>query len=80
MFGLPVSQSTGAIWDGMDAEGRAVTEAAADNSINAASEADIAKYQPIADAIVAKVVEEAAGAGVDAAAARQCIVDEMKKG
>jgi TRAP-type C4-dicarboxylate transport system substrate-binding protein len=80
VFGLPVSQSTGAIWDEMDAEGRAVTEAASDNSINEASEADIAKYQPIADEIIAKVTDEVAATGVDAKAARACIAETMKNG
>jgi len=80
VFGLPVSQSTGAIWDEMDAEGRSVTDAASDNSINEASAEDIAKYQPIADAIIAKVIEEAAATGVDAQAAHDFIAETMKNG
>ena len=60
-------------WDGIDAKGRAVTEAAGDNSVNAASGADIAAYKPIAEDIVKSVLEEVSAKGIDANAARAMI-------
>ncbi len=79
VFGEPASRMAGKVWDGIDAKGRAVTEAAGDNSVNAASGADIAAYKPIAEDIVKSVLEEVSAKGIDANAARAMIQDEMAK-
>ncbi|MGI9331659.1 MAG: TRAP transporter substrate-binding protein [Gammaproteobacteria bacterium] len=78
VFGEPLSRAIGAVWDENDASGREATLAAPDNSINAASAADVAAYGPIALSIKAKVIEEVAAKGVDAQAAYDFIVSTMK--
>jgi TRAP-type C4-dicarboxylate transport system substrate-binding protein len=78
VFGEPLSRATGAIWDEIDEEGRQATMDTADNSINEASEADVAEYKPIADDITAKVIAEVAATGVDAQAAHDFIAETMK--
>ncbi|MEM7291003.1 MAG: TRAP transporter substrate-binding protein [Pseudomonadota bacterium] len=79
VFGEPASRMAGKVWDGIDAKGRAVTEATGDNSIHAASDADIAAYKPIADGIVSSVIEEVNAKGIDANAARAMIQEEMAR-
>jgi len=80
VFGLPISQSTGAIWDEIDAIGRELTLNTPDNAINQASKEDVAAYGPIADQVTAKVIDEANAKGVDAKAARDYIAETMKSG
>ena len=77
VFGEPASRMAGKVWDSIDAKGRSVTKDANDNSINAASEADIAAYKPIADDIIASVLAEVDAKGIDAKAARAMIQEEM---
>lgn len=77
VFGEPVSRMAGKVWDEIDAIGRKVTEAAADNSINVASAEDQAAYAKIAEKIRAKVIKEVAAKGVDAAAAVKFIAETM---
>ena len=54
-----------------------VTEAAADNAINVASEADQAAYGEIAAQIRENVLAEIAGKGIDAQAAYDMVRTEM---
>ncbi|MBX2826510.1 MAG: TRAP transporter substrate-binding protein [Gammaproteobacteria bacterium] len=77
VFGEPASRMSGQVWDKIDVIGLEVTNAAADNSINAASAEDITKYAEIADGIVANVLAEVTEKGIDAAAAHQMIIDLM---
>ncbi|MEL6235631.1 MAG: TRAP transporter substrate-binding protein [Pseudomonadota bacterium] len=77
VFGEPLSREIGKIWDEIDAEGRAVTEATSDNAIMTASEADQAAFTGIAEAVIADVLTEVAETGVDAEAARAMIMSEM---
>lgn len=77
VFGEPASRMAGKVWDSIDSAGREVTMGTGDNAINAASDADIAAYQPIADGIIEKVLAEVADKGIDGAAAREMIIKEM---
>ena len=77
VFGEPTARAIGAIWDEIDREGVAATEAAGDNRIVLASDADIAAYKPIADGILAKVLAELSEKGVDAEAAYAMVRAEM---
>ena len=77
VFGEPASRMAGQVWDAIDVEGRKVTEAAADNSINPASAADIAAYGAIAEKIRANVLEEIGAKGIDAQAAYDMVKSEM---
>jgi len=77
VFGEPASRMAGQVWDEIDVIGREVTEAIADNSINMASDADLASYAEIADGIVANVLAEVTEKGIDAAGAHQMIIEIM---
>lgn len=77
VFGEPASRMAGKVWDEIDAIGREVTQAAPDNSITLASEADQAAYAEIAEQIRKSVLEEISAKGVDAAAAYEMVKTEM---
>jgi len=77
VFGEAASRMAGKVWDEIDAIGRKVTEAAADNSINVADAADQAAYAKIAADIRAKVIAEVAKKGIDAKAAVAFIAKDM---
>ena len=77
VFGEALSRMAGQVWDEIDKEGRAVTEAAADNSFNAVSADDQAAFAKIADEIKAKVLADIKAAGVDADAAYEMVKKEM---
>lgn len=77
VFGEPASRMVGAVWDEIDAGGRAATEAAGDNTINAASAADLAAYKPISENIIKNVLAEIGGKGIDAEAAYDMVKSEM---
>ncbi|MCT8972735.1 TRAP transporter substrate-binding protein [Microbaculum marinisediminis] len=78
VFGEPLSRAIGQVWDEIDQEGRQATMDAGNNSINEASDADRAAYQPVADEVTASVIEEVSKTGVDAQAARDFIAETMK--
>jgi len=80
VFGEPLSRAIGQVWDEIDEEGRQATLEADNNSITPASAEDMKAYQPIADGVVSKVIEEVNGTGVDAQAARDYIAEQMKSG
>lgn len=77
VFGEPASRMAGQVWDAIDVIGREVTEAAADNTITAASDADVEAWSKIADDVTASVLVEVTEKGLDAAAAHQMIIDVM---
>ena len=77
VFGEPLSREIGKIWDEIDAIGRDATQSTDGNAINAASAADLEKFNAIAADVRAKVIGEVNGAGVDAQAVYDLIVTEM---
>ncbi|MEX0345798.1 MAG: TRAP transporter substrate-binding protein [Rhizobiaceae bacterium] len=78
IFGEAMSKAFGETWDEIDRIGKEASEGAADNSINTASDADIAKYQELSGPIVNGVLEEVSAKGIDAKAAMEFIANEMK--
>ena len=79
VFGETASRMAGKVWDEIDVAGRQVTEDAADNSINPASEADVAAWEDIAANIRENVLAEVEAKGVDARAAHAMIQAEMER-
>lgn len=77
VFGEPASRMMGAAWDASDAKAREMTEAAADNTIVVASEADQAAFAEMAARVRDKVLAELDAAGIDAKAAHEMVVNEM---
>ncbi|KIC45844.1 C4-dicarboxylate ABC transporter substrate-binding protein [Ruegeria sp. ANG-S4] len=77
VFGEPLSREIGKIWDEIDAIGREATEGTDGNAINAASAEDLEKFNVIAADVRTKVFDEVNGAGIDAQAAYDMIVNEM---
>ncbi|MEX0279068.1 MAG: TRAP transporter substrate-binding protein [Ruegeria sp.] len=77
VFGEPLSREIGKIWDEIDAIGREATEGTDGNAINAASSEDLEKFNVIAADVRTKVFDEVNGAGIDAQAAYDMIVNEM---
>lgn len=77
VFGEPASRMAGAVWDNIDARGRALTKSTADNAIHNASDDDVAAYKTISGPIIANVLSEVEKAGVDAKAAHEMIAAEM---
>ena len=79
VFGEPASRMAGTVWDEIDVAGREVTMATADNSINPASDADVAAWEEIAAKIRANVLAEIAAKGIDAQAAHVMVKAEMAR-
>ncbi|WGI22275.1 TRAP transporter substrate-binding protein [Amylibacter sp. IMCC11727] len=79
VFGEALSQMAGAVWDQIDTAGREATAAAEGNTMQVASDADLAAFNAIADKVIAKVKAELAEKGVDAEAAYSMVVEEMAK-
>ena len=77
VFGEPASRMAGTVWDAIDVAGREVTMDTPDNSINPASEADVAAWEGIAEKIRASVLAEIEAKGIDAAAAHAMVKAEM---
>ena len=77
VFGEPASRMAGTVWDAIDVAGRQVTMDAPDNSINPASEADVAAWEGIAAKIRANVLAEIEAKGIDAKAAHDMVKAEM---
>ncbi len=78
LFGEKVSREFGKVWDDIDKEGEQVSMDTADNSINKASDADIAKWRELSGPIVEKVLDEVSAVGIDGKAAMEFIAAEMK--
>lgn len=79
VFGAPLSREIGKIWDGGDVEGRKLTEETEGNTITLAPEADQAAFAEISEKIIADVIAEVNGAGVDAQAAYDGILADLAK-
>lgn len=79
VFGEALSQMAGAIWDQVDTAGREATASAEGNTMQVASDADLAAFNAIADKVIAKVKAELADKGIDAEAAHAMVVEEMAK-
>lgn len=79
VFGETASRMMGKAWDASDARARAATEAAADNRIVTASEADQAAFAEMAARVRDKILAELDAAGIDAKAAHGMVVEEMAK-
>jgi TRAP-type C4-dicarboxylate transport system substrate-binding protein len=77
VFGEPASRMLGGVWDGMDEEGLALTNATEGNEIVDASPEDVAAYEPIKTKIIEGVLAEIAATGVDAQAAYEMVKSEM---
>ena len=77
VFGEPASRMAGTVWDAIDVAGRKVTMDTADNSINPASEVDVAAWEGIAEEIRANVLAEIEAKGIDAAAAHAMVKAEL---
>lgn len=77
VFGEPLSRALGAIWDDIDAAGREATEGADGNAIVPASADDIAAFQQLSEGIIANVLQEVDGKGVDANAAYAQVTTEL---
>lgn len=77
VFGAPLSQAIGAIWDAGDAESRALTDATEGNTTTVASDADQAAFAEVAQAVATDVIAEVAATGVDAQAAYDQIMAEL---
>ena len=78
IFGEAMSRAFGETWDEIDGIGTEATKAAADNSINNASDGDIARYKELSGPIIDGVLEEVSAKGIDAGAAMEFIANEMK--
>lgn len=78
IFGEALSKAFGETWDEIDEIGTEASNATADNSINMASEADIAKYKEMSGPIIETVLGEVSAKGIDAKAAMEFIAGEMK--
>ncbi|GFE52110.1 ABC transporter substrate-binding protein [Roseobacter cerasinus] len=77
VFGEPLSRALGAIWDDIDAAGREATESAEGNAIVPASADDVAAFQKLSEGIIANVLQEVDGEGVDANAAYAQVKTEL---
>ena len=77
VFGEPASRMAGTVWDAIDVAGREATMDTAENSINPASEADVAAWEGIAEKIRADVLAEIEAKGIDAKAAHAMVKAEM---
>lgn len=77
VFGEPASRMIGAKWDAADVAARAATEAAADNTITVASDADQAAFAEMAARVRDKILAELDAAGLDAQAAYAMVKAEM---
>jgi len=77
VFGEEMSRMAGAVWDEIDAIGRAALDADSSNSYTESSAADTAAYSKMAEPIVAAVIAEVTAKGIDGAAAKAFIADTM---
>ncbi|WP_068313001.1 TRAP transporter substrate-binding protein [Polycladidibacter hongkongensis] len=79
VFGEPLSRELGKIWDEIDTIGREATLKTEDNTITAASVADMAAFDKIRGQVIDKVLLELKEQGVDSINAHEMIKQEMAK-
>ena len=77
VFGENLSREFGRVWQQIDDEGRAVTEATEGNAIIDASDDAVAAFQPIAEKMKSKVLNELSEKGIDADAAYEMVKAEL---
>lgn len=77
VFGAPTSRMLGQVWDQIDADGLAVTQATDGNEIRVVGAADAATYQAIVDKVTGNVLTEITDKGVDAQAAYELVKSVM---
>ncbi len=77
VFGEPASRMAGQVWDEIDTIGTDATNAASDNSLTTASEADQKTYSDMAKPIIEATISAANDKGVDAEAAVKFIASDM---
>lgn len=79
VFGEPASRMAGKVWDAIDAEGKAATEATEGNNWVVLGDDQVAAFKPIAEKVTADVLAQIAAKGVDAQAAYDMVHEEMAK-
>lgn len=79
VFGENLSRIAGAMWDTIDGVGMEALDAAADNTLREANDADAAAWAELTAPIIQGVLDEVSALGVDADAARAFIQEEMNK-
>lgn len=77
VFGENLSRMSGAMWDTIDGVGAEAITANADNTLTEASAEDVAKWQEMSGPIIDAVLAEVSGTGIDAAAVRAFIAEQM---
>lgn len=77
VFGEATSRMAGAMWDEIDGVGDKALMDNADNSMTEASAADAAAWQALTGPIIEGVLAEVAAKGIDAAAAKAFIAEQM---
>ena len=77
VFGEATSRMAGAMWDVIDGVGDKALMDNADNSMTAASAEDAAAWQALTGPIIEGVLAEVSAKGIDAAAAKAFIAEQM---
>lgn len=77
LFGEKASRLAGKVWDEIDVLGAKALADNDDNALIEASAADAAKWDKMAEDIIEDVVAEVADKGIDAAAAKTFIAEQM---
>jgi TRAP-type C4-dicarboxylate transport system substrate-binding protein len=77
VFGENLSRTAGQMWDTIDITGRDTLNMTSDNSFTEASADDAAKWQALTAPLIEGVLAEVSAKGVDAAAARAFIAEQM---
>lgn len=69
VFGAPISRMSGVVWDEGDDYSVTLTAETEGNSMQTASEEDLAKFEPVIAQVTQLVLDEVAAQGIDAEAA-----------
>jgi len=77
VFGENMSRIAGAMWDTIDGVGAEALAAHDDNTLTEASAADVAAWNALAGPIITSVLAEVDATGIDAAAAKAFIQEQM---
>jgi hypothetical protein len=77
VFGENLSRIAGAMWDEIDTVGMAAIDDNADNALVPFGEEDAAKWAEMRQPIIESVVAEVSEKGVDGAAVREFMMQEM---
>jgi len=77
VFGENLSRMAGGVWDTIDGVGLEALNSHDDNSLREASDADVAAWQDLTGPIINAVLAEVADKGIDGAAVRAFIAEQM---